>query len=449
MLNKLKPKSEFSRNVLTLMTGTTIAQAIPIAISPILTRIYTPEDFGLFALYTSIASILGVVATGRYELAIMFPKKDENAANIVILSIIISFFISLILLIFIFIFNAQITNILGNQDISLWLYFIPITVVLTGIYQSFNYWSNRKKQYKRLSISRVIQSSTVATTNLGMGFGGFGATGLLFGTIAGQSIATIILAKMVITEDIEIFKKVKKLKYFALAKRYVKFPKYEIWSAFFNTASSHSPIILLGVFFNSTVVGFYSLSYRILNLPMSFISSSISQVFLQESAKIKKDREKLHNLTKSTFKKLFYLGLFPMVFLGVFGDIVFSFIFGEEWKVAGQYAQVLSIWLFFVFLISPLSTLLITLEKQKESFYFNISILISRVLALYLGYYIFNNAFETIVLFTFVGVVFWMGLMFYILQLVDIKLRELNTVFLSTIGIIVFFLSTRIFIVGA
>jgi O-antigen/teichoic acid export membrane protein len=86
MLNKLKPKSEFSRNVLTLMTGTTIAQAIPIAISPILTRIYTPEDFGVFALYMSVVSIVSVVATGRYELAIMLPKKDEDAINIVTLS---------------------------------------------------------------------------------------------------------------------------------------------------------------------------------------------------------------------------------------------------------------------------------------------------------------------------------------------------------------------------
>ena len=102
MFNKLKPKSEFSRNVLTLMTGTTIAQAIPIAISPILTRIYAPEDFGMFALYMSVASIISVIATGRYELAIMLPKKDEDAVNIVALSIIISFFVSFISLLIVF-----------------------------------------------------------------------------------------------------------------------------------------------------------------------------------------------------------------------------------------------------------------------------------------------------------------------------------------------------------
>jgi len=168
MINKLKPKSEFSRNVLTLMTGTTIAQAIPIAISPILTRIYTPEDFGVFALYMSIASIVAVVATGRYELAIMLPKKDEDALNIIALSMIIAFFVSFITFLIVFLFNAQITSLLGNPEISNWLYFIPITVLLTGIYQSFNYWSNRKKQYRRLATSRVIQSGTTATTNLGM-----------------------------------------------------------------------------------------------------------------------------------------------------------------------------------------------------------------------------------------------------------------------------------------
>lgn len=180
------------------MTGTTIAQAIPIAISPILTRIYTPEDF---ALYMAIASILSVVATGRYEMAIMLPKKDEDAINIVALSIAISFFVSFIPFLIVFIFNTQITELLGNPEISNWLYFIPVTVLLTGIYQSFNYWSNRKKQYKRLATSRVIQSSAASATNLGMGFGGFGTSGLILGQILGQSVAATILGRVVWMED--------------------------------------------------------------------------------------------------------------------------------------------------------------------------------------------------------------------------------------------------------
>jgi len=146
LLQRLKPKSEFSRNVLTLMTGTTIAQAIPIAISPILTRIYSPEDFGVFALYMSIVGTFAAMATLRYDTAIMLPKKDKDAINIVLLSVMISFFISLIVLLIIFLFNQQITNLLETPDISNWLYVVPLTVLLTGLYQSFNFWNNRKKE---------------------------------------------------------------------------------------------------------------------------------------------------------------------------------------------------------------------------------------------------------------------------------------------------------------
>ena len=100
MINKLKPKSEFSRNVLTLMTGTTIAQAIPIAISPILTRIYTPEEFGIFALYMAFISIGAAIVTGKYEMAILLPKRNEYAKYLVVISIFLTTCFSILLYIF-------------------------------------------------------------------------------------------------------------------------------------------------------------------------------------------------------------------------------------------------------------------------------------------------------------------------------------------------------------
>ena len=137
MIMRSKIKSEFTRNVLTLMTGTTISLAIPIAISPVLTRIYTPQDFGVFALYMAITTIIAVLVTGRYELAIMLPKKDENAVDILILSLIISLVVSLISFLIIFFFNPQITKILGSQEISRWLYLVPCSILLIGFYNSF------------------------------------------------------------------------------------------------------------------------------------------------------------------------------------------------------------------------------------------------------------------------------------------------------------------------
>ena len=394
MFNKLKPKSEFSRNVLTLMTGTTIAQAIPIAISPILTRIYTPEDFGLFALYMSVASILSVVATGRYELAIMLPKKDEDAINIVALSIIISFFVSFISFLLVFFLNVQITNLLGNPEISSWLYFIPLTVLLTGIYQSFNYWSNRKKQYKRLATSRVVQSGTTATTNLGMGFGNMGSSGLILGSLFGQGVATTVLGRMIWGEDRNRIKDVNKLKIFALLRQYNQFPKFDIMASLLNVLSQQSIYILFNILFNSTVSGYYYLTQRTLGLPMIVISSAISDVFKEEASKNFKKYGNAKNIYKETFQKLVVLGFMISLILYFFAIDIFRVLFGKEWIIAGEYVQILTPLLFIKFIASPLSFMFYVGGKQQLNLYSQFLFLISIIYSFLVSdntYEVLNN----------------------------------------------------------
>jgi O-antigen/teichoic acid export membrane protein len=376
LLTKLKPKSEFAKNVLTLMTGTTIAQAIPIAISPILTRIYTPEDFGVFALYMSLASIISVVATGRYELAIMLPKKDDDAINIVALSTLISFFVSLLSLIIVFVFNTQITNLLGNPEIANWLYFIPISVLLTGIYQSVNYWSNRKKHYKRLATSRVVQGTTTATINLSMGFGGFGSSGLILGSITGQGFATAILTKVIWNEDKNKFKNIKQLKIIALAKRYIKFPKFDIPASLSNILAQQITHILFNILFNSTIAGYYYFTQRILGLPITFIASAISDVFRQSATVEYQKYGNAKEIYISTFKKLFYFSFFPSLLLYFFAIDIFSFVFGSEWKIAGEYTQILTPMLFLRFVSNPLSLMFFIGEKQQLNLYSQLILLV-------------------------------------------------------------------------
>jgi len=345
------------------MTGTTIAQAIPIAISPILTRIYTPKDFGMFALYMSVASIISVVATGRYELAIMLPKKDEDAINIVALSIIISFFVSFIALLIVFFFNAQITTLLGNPQISSWLYFIPITVLLTGIYQSFNYWSNRNKQYKRLATSRVIQSGTTASSNLGMGFGGFGSSGLILGGVLGQGVATAVLGKMVWGEDKYRLKEVKRLKLFALIKRYKKLPIFNLPNALIDGVRLSGISILIAKFFTISTLGQFSLAWKMLQTPISLISSSLSQVFFQKISTAKKNN--LDSIVKKFIIKSIIIALPIFMIIYFYAVDIFILVFGENWRLAGDIASILSPWLFLSFIVSPLSQIFIILNKQE------------------------------------------------------------------------------------
>ncbi len=392
-MKRFKPKSEFSRNVLTLMTGTTIAQAIPIAISPILTRIYTPEDFGVFALYISISSIISVMATGRYELAIMLPKKDDDAINIVSLSIIVSFIVSLIALIIVFAFNAQITNLLGNSEIANWLYFIPITVLFTGFYQSFNYWSNRKKQYKRLAASRIIQSTTTATANLSMGFGGFGTSGLIMGGVIGQGIATGILAKMVWKEDKSKVSQIGKLKILAMSRRYVKFPKFDILASILNVSAHQITHIFFNALYNSTIAGYFYLTQRILGLPITFIASAISDVFRESATQEYKRFGNAKKIYISTFKKLFILSFPPSIILYFYSVELFVFVFGEQWNVAGEYVKILAPMLFLRFISSPLSFMLYIGAKQSINLIGNASFLFLALLSFYLS----SDAKETVI----------------------------------------------------
>jgi len=443
MIQRLKPKSEFSRNVLTLMTGTIIAQAIPIAISPILTRIYTPEDFGLFALFIAITAIFGSMANARYELAIMLPKKDEDAINIFALGFIITSAVSLLLLVLVVIFNDYFTKLLNNSEISIWLYFAPIAVFFTGLWNILNYFNNRKKQYKDLAKATILKSIVAAVVQLSVGFLKSGATGLISGQILAQLFANTKLLSNILKDKI-LLSKITKLKIIALAKRYKDFPKFSMPSVILNTASLQVPVLLLSVFFGSSVVGFYSLSHRFISMPMSIIGGSIGQVFFQKSSELKNDKEALKSLTLKTYTKLFQIGLIPFSIIAVFSDYIFGFAFGKNWVIAGEYAQVLSLWILFVFISSPLSNLCSILEKQKEALYFNIFILTSRVLVILLGAIVLKDAYQTVALFGITGFIFWVIWSMYLLKLTGINISKvLIFTFLSIFISIGIFITLR------
>jgi len=383
MINKLKPKSEFSRNVLTLMTGTSIAQAIPIAISPILTRIYTPEDFGMFALYMSVASIVSVVATGGYEYAIMLPKKDSDALYLVILSLFMTFIISLLVFFIIFIFNEDITNFLENEEISNWLYFVPLTVFLTGLYQSFNYWGNRKKAYKILAFSKITQSTTTAISNLGIGIAYMGGQGLIWGMILGQISSTVLLVKNSMPLKIE---RVNKIKIVALAKKYVDFLRFSTFSSILNSLSFNLFSILLSKLFSSSILGFYHLVFRVLTLPSTLIGSSISQVYFEEATRQKNKYGNNYTIFIVTLKKLLFISIVIYLPMYFYIEDLMIFVFGKEWKISGEIAKILIPLMCIRFVSSVLSTTLITYERQKSGLFINFLLALNIVILVFISY---------------------------------------------------------------
>ncbi|MFD1007269.1 lipopolysaccharide biosynthesis protein [Oceanisphaera ostreae] len=388
MIKKILPKSAYAKNVLTLMTGTGLAQAIPIAISPILTRIYSPEEFGVFALYMAITSILTVLVTGRYEMAILLPKKDRDAMNLVALAIALSFFVSVILLIVVAVFNSQIIKVIGVPELSMWLYWIPASTFLMGVYQSLNYWSNRKSHYRRLAISRVLQSSGTGAVQLAGAFNNIGVSGLVGGQLIGQTLSTAVLGSFIYKEDKENITRVKRLRIVSLARKYINFPKFLIVAHGFNTASGQVPIFLLSSLFNSASAGFFMLSQRVMGAPMTLIASAIGDVFRQEASYAYVNTGSCKNVYTRTFKKLLMISIVPSIIFFFIAPDLFEMVFGEQWRVAGEYAQILTPMYFFKFVTSPVSQVSIYSGKQKIDLLWQIVLFFMTVFSMYIGAYL-------------------------------------------------------------
>lgn len=355
-------KSNYRKNVLKLMAGTSVGQAIPIAISPILTRVYTPEDFGIFAVYMALASIISVIITGRYELAIMLPAKDEDAFQIMIFAMIITLIISLSLLLLIVIFSREFASAIQHPEVAPYLYFLPFSVFITGLYQTLNYWHNRNKRYTNIAINRIIQSGGTVSTQIGSIFV-IQSIGLIAGQIAGQFLGLLHFAKSYVSKDLRKYKiNVLKMRVFAV--RYRKFPWVDVPTAMTNIIANQAPNIFLSFLFSSSTAGFYYLTQRVLQAPVTLISASVLDVFKQRASEDYKKSGNCREIFKNTFWALLLTGAPTSFVLFFIIEDLFALAFGEPWREAGIYAKVLVLPLFLRLMVNPLSFMFYIAEKQ-------------------------------------------------------------------------------------
>ena len=383
MIDKLKPKSEFNRNVLTLLTGTTIAQAIPVAISPILTRIYTPEDFGIFALFLAIISIFGSIANGRYELAIMLPEKDEDAINIFALGLIIVSILSISLFLIIILFHDSIMQFLNNDEIGLWLYFSPIAIFFIGFFNVLNYFNTRKKYYKNIATSKVIKSIIMAILQLLIGFFKQGPAGLIIGYMMSLFFSNWKLFENIL-KDKELLRKISLDNIRIQAKRFINFPKISMWGVLANTLSIQLTNMLISTFFNLSTLGFYSLVQKILGMPSTLIGGSIGQVYFQTATKEKQQTGKTITIFMHTLKKLLIIALSVYGLLYFIVEDLFAIVFGEEWRIAGIYAQLILPLFFIRFVYASVSTTYSIFDKLHIELIWQITLLFGIIAIIYI-----------------------------------------------------------------
>lgn len=368
-------KNESNKNVFTLISGTIIGQALPIAIAPILTRIYSPDDFGLFGLYLALVSVLGIISTGRYELAVVMPSKKDDAYQLVILSFKIVLLLSFSLLMLVWLFNDIISSLLGNPNIGAWLYWMPLSVFLIGCYQALYYWFNREKTYRVMAKSRVVQSGFLVGGQTGTGMvSKLSSGGLIFGHLIGSAVATSYLAgkfckatKGKFKSNVESQKK--------LAATYINFPKYMLLANSLNTLSRQLPIIFFNLYYNSIVSGYYLIIQRVVGAPVSIAGSAVADVFRQEANIAYINRGECKKEFLDVLRKLLLVSVIPFLIFGYVAPDFFALVFGDNWRLAGEYAQILTPMFFLQFIVSPLSCMYMISGNQREDLFLQLLII--------------------------------------------------------------------------
>ncbi|MBP5470924.1 MAG: lipopolysaccharide biosynthesis protein [Candidatus Riflebacteria bacterium] len=402
-----KKNTSFGGDVFRLVGGTVIAQIIGVITIPIISRFFGPEAYGTAALFTSITSILVVICCWRYELAIVIPKKDEEAASVFFVSLLATSITTSIIFIITAFWAEPIFKLLKTETLLPFKWFIPCFVAAYGVFTTFNYWNSRLKRFNRVALAGVLNSTAFSFINIIAGIFKYTSAGIMICSYTiGRAIASFSIGLEIIKKDWSFLKANYSFKnILTTAKIYKKFPLIDIWSAFLNTLSSNIASILLAFYFNSIIVGYFAFGYRFLSLPLSLIASSMSQVFFQRGAAALHEN-KLNTITEEVFYNMYMFCLFPIGILAVIGPELFSFVFGEKWYEAGIYAQYLAPWIFFNMVCSPLTTISETTNHQEVGLLFNILLLISRLLALYIGG-LSKDIYYTLTIYSFSGAIIY------------------------------------------
>ena len=418
-----KTRRSFTWDVFSITTGSFFSQSLGLLVSPILSRLYLPEDYGTYGIFASLTIILGAIACLGFERAIMLPEKENNAVNLIGLSISLLFVFIILLMVMIWLFGVPFVQLINAPELVNFIWFIPPVVFFIGLNAILRQWNSRTRRFGRLSLRQIIHSSVTSSTQLGAGFGGWPTAGsLIISNLLGNMFSSFVITYKSWREDNNLFRsELNWCRMMANIKRYKQFPVYGTLSTLLNTVSWQLPSLLLSFYFSSAVVGFYSQGNKVLRVPAMLVGGSIAQVFYQRAAAAKSEG-KLQKVVSNTFQFLL-LGMYPMLLLTIIGKELFIVIFGPSWGEAGVYTQILSIWTFFVFISSPISSLYLVLERQDVGLAFNIVLITIRSLSIMIGGW-FHNEYIALTLFASTGIIAYGWLCFWLVTKAGVSLRK-------------------------
>lgn len=397
--------SKFARSVAIVASGTAAAQIITIAFSPIITRLYGPEAFGILGTFTALLAILTPIAALSYPIAIVLPKSDRDALGLVKLSIKLGLLTSSFIAFLLLLAKEQLLALLNLGRVGDFIWFVPLAMLLSVFLAVTKQWVVRKKFFKLNAKVAVINALLQNSLKSGIGLVAPFAWVLVAVTTFGSALnAALYFFGIRKASCANVIKEQDSLSQKQLAKQHGDFAFFRTPQIVLNAASQSMPVLMLTALFGPASAGFYALGKMVLGAPAQLLGQSVQTVFYPHFNEAILSGRKGHKLLFKATASLAAIGIIPFGIVIAFGPWLFSVIFGSEWDVAGEYARWLALWSFVAFINRPSVAAIAVLRLQGFFLVFEIVSTLLRVVALYGAYVLFGTAISAVILFSLVSV---------------------------------------------
>lgn len=430
-------KSGLIRSITLLVGGTAFAQALMVLVLPILTRLYSPQDFSVLAVYSSLLGIISVAACLRLDIAIPMPEIDGDAANLLALALGFCLLISVLVALPILLVPAAVAALLHQPGLMPYLWLLPIGILLASTYSALQYWATRKKNFGVIAKTRINQAIGGAGAQLGMGWLGFAPSGLLVGQAISSGAGVLGLGRRVLAMDRVALDEVTLPNMRRLFREYRRFPKYSTFEALANTGGIQLPVIMIAALAIGPEAGFLMLAMRVIQVPMNLIGNAISQVYLAHAPEEYRAGT-LGKFTASILGGLMKTGVGPLLFAALVAPQAFVLIFGEKWQRAGVLVAWMTPWFIAQLMSSPVSMVMHVRNRQRGMMILTIAGLCLRVGAIGIAAVFLPSHLSE--MYAASGAVFYLACFFIFSNLAGLRLEDYRLLLKSGFSLVVLWL---------
>lgn len=412
-------RSKLLRNILTVVSGTAGAQAITMAFMPVITRLYGPEAYGVLGTFLSVTLMLIPIAALTYPIAIVLPKRDDDARGLVRLSLIVAVLLTALTALLLQTYGSWLVQKADVAIIEPYLMLIPLVMLSGAALEIAQQWLYRTQRFNITASVAVGNSLLFNSIRTVAGLIQSSALVLVCTTALQQALHASMLGLAMWrakAHDAGAEKTEQASPGLAdLARRHSDFPLFRAPVMLINAVSQHMPTLVLAIYFGPAAAGFFALGKQVLSMPTNLIGKSVGDVYYPRITRAVHDGEAISAMLVKATTALALVGLVPFALVIIAGPALFAWVFGDQWQVAGEFARWLALAEFFIFISRPCVVAVPALALQKRFLLFEVVSTTLRISALFAGALLWGGASATVQAFAYASILIYSALMVIVL----------------------------------